>query len=815
MKVLRAAILLAITIALFLGLHLPHGLNPPIGAFVNPFGGFWQNNRQLDVTAEDQTISQIRQTVKIFWDNRQVAHVFAENNHDLYFAQGFLTARDRLWQMEFIALAAGGRLAEVVGANAIEHDRFRRRTGMRYAAENALDSMMANSVTREALEAYASGVNAWIDQLTTASLPLEYKLMGWTPEQWTPLKTALVLKYMAWSLTGRTEELVMTRLRKSLGDSLMNVLYLNPSKLSPTIIPPETKWPFQQETMPDAPDSIRHIAPLAINSLFQPQAHNGSNNWAVAPAKTKSGHAILCNDPHLGLHLPSIWYEIQLAGPEGNTYGVAIPGAPSIIIGFNENISWGVTNAATDVLDWYKIDFRDESRREYASADGWQQASVRPEIIKVRDQPEIRDSVLITERGLVVYGENESTFQKGIPVGMALRWTAHDASNELAAFMRLNRASDYADFKDALRYIACPGQNFAYADRMGNIAIHHAGKFPVRWPGQGIYLADSQDPQYDWDGWIPADKTPQVFNPAQGYVASANQRPVDEQYPYYLGGRYASFERAARIDQELQRMDNITPADMMTLQTDVLNLRAQMALPLMLSALDTRLLGLSEARDLDLLRDWNYLNDRNLPAPTLFEEWWTTFHQRIWEDEVTIENTAVKFPKHEVTLSLMFEDTASVFFDDRRTEDKEKFIDMLSLSFAEASYQMTSKYGVYGDTWKWGQARSTSIPHMARLNGFGRYDLPTDGHGTTVNAIKKTHGPSWRMVVEMGDPIKAWGIYPGGQSGNPGSDYYDDMIPAWLAGDYEELIYLKTAADNHRAITGQTTLLAEPARGVY
>lgn len=798
-----------ITMTLFYLLQFPQqNLAPfPMGKFLNPFSGFWHNDTGGDEILSSRTLTGLKNSVIVQWDDRRVPHVFAQNDHDLYFTQGYLTARDRLWQMDFITRAAAGRIAEVVPGS-LEYDRYRRRVGMIYAAENALKMMLADSVSRAALEAYTLGVNAWVEALDGKDFPLEFKILNYRPELWTPLKSALLLKYMAWELSGFSEELMMTRTRLALGDSLTEALFFRPPLLMEPVIPAGTPWPFQPLPVPDKPEADFFQLPLNAALPFEPDPANGSNNWAVSGSKTRSGYPILCSDPHLGLRLPSIWYEMQLVSPTVNAYGVTLPGTPTVIIGFNREVAWGQTNAGTDVLDWYEVEFKEDNPWEYRYGDAWLPAQQRIERIAVRGGGTVVDTIPITQHGLVVYRQHEKAFKEGIPTGTALRWAAHDPSNELRTFLLLNRARNYDDFVEALSYYDCPGQNFVFASAGGDIAMHHNGKFPLRWPRQGRYISDGRDPAYQWQGWIPREQLPKTRNPARGFVASANQNPAAADYPYYMDGKYASFERGARINERLEAMQRITPEDMMQLQNDNLNLHARTALPRMLAVLEKQDLSLFESRNLQVLQEWNYMNHRDSIAPIIWDRWWDNFQQLVWEDECYSEPYGrLLFPRRDVTVDLVLNDSASSFFDIRSTADtRETFSDLLLLSFQKTDQDLTQAYGTFGEGWRWGKSRGTDIPHMAKIPGLGRMGLDTSGDSMIVNATKKRHGPSWRMVVALGPEVKAWGIYPGGQSGNPGSKYYDDFVDSWVNGKYYELLYLKSPGDSHPRLVGKSIL---------
>lgn len=813
MKWLKPLFLLVLSFALFYLLNFPTGqtITFPVGKFFNPFGGFWHNNVNLNPVAENLELPGVVDPVAVLWDDRGVPHIFAQNGYDLYFIQGYLTARDRLWQMEFLTYVASGRLAEILGdkPNIVEHDRFRRRIGMVYAAENALKAYKNDLQSQLVLKAYSEGVNAWIKQLDEKNLPIEYKILDYRPEAWTPLKTALVQKYMAWNLSFRNDELAMTKTKAAAGDSLMEALFHRDPFMMKPVIPKGSWWWFKPEAAPAPPDSqfSPNLADMAAMYNEQPSPFVGSNNWAVSGKKTANGYPILCNDPHLGLTLPSIWYEVQLVSPDVNVYGVSLPGSPSVIIGFNQNIAWGVTNAGTDVMDWYEVQLKDPSAREYSYNGQWLQTTQRLETIKIKNKPSIVDTVAYTHHGPLSYLENEAPFGRATPVGAALRWTAHDSSNELSAFLGVNRAKNYQDFTAALEDYDCPAQNFVFASRKGDIALHHQGKFPIRWRRQGRYISDGRNPAYDWSGYIPADHVPKIRNPRNGVVASANQNATDKKYKYKLYGGYATFERGARIYDRLWEMEDITPEDMMKLQNDNLNLRALTVLPALTAVLQNRNLTNAQQQILEALEKWDFYNERASRAPVIFEHLWDEVETALWEDDLPADsNGTLIMPNAGVTMDFLINDTSSIFFDNRTTAEREGFSDIVFQAFKKAHEKLIREYGSFGDNWQWGKVRGTDLRHFARVPGLGRTGLPTDGNYAIVNATRKHNGPSWRMIVEMGPQPRAWGIYPGGQNGNPGDNRFDQFVDSWVDGKYYELLYLKSPTDIHQRLVAKTVI---------
>lgn len=336
--------------------------------------------------------------------------------------------------------------------------------------------------------------------------------------------------------------------------------------------------------------------------------------------------------------------------------------------------------------------------------------------------------------------------------------------------------------------------------------MQHNGKFPLRWEGQGRYIGDGSDPAYDWKGWIPREQLPKAKNPPEGFLASANQPPTDGSYPYFLNGKYATFERSKRINERLETLQNITPQDMMALQQDILNVRAQTALPSMIRILEQQDLSLADVRYIDVLKQWDFKNQRESIAATIFEYWWENTHKLFWEDEFPGDPGQYRLPDDDATLNIILNDTANVFIDATYTGEIETIGNIMLFAFEESLRQLAEKFGPLGDNWKWGSARGTDIPHLARINGFGRANLKTDGNHDIVNAIKKSHGPSWRMVVQLGPSLKAWGIYPGGQSGNPGSPEYDKFITDWVNGKYYELHYLGSPNETLPQLQAKTIL---------
>ena len=807
---LKALLALAVSLTLVWVLNTKHGTLPPFGKLLSPYRGFWLNGERPGDFPAQQTLALagLQRPVTVRYDDRRVPHVFAQNDHDLYLAQGYLTARDRLWQMDFVAHVAAGRLAEIVGPERLETDRFFRRMGMGFGAQKSAAVALADPETGPMLRAYAEGVNAYIGSLTPATYPFEYKLLDYAPEPWEPLKSALILKYMAFDLTGRSDDLRMSNALGKYGPAVMRDLFPDyPTRESP-VVPAGTPLDFQPLAVPPVPPAfVAAEAPYTPNQ--EPDRELGSNNFAVSGARSATGFPMLANDPHLALNLPSIWYQVQLAGPGVNVYGVSIPGTPTAIIGFNEQAAWGVTNTYADVLDWYQIRFRDARRREYWHAGRWKPVRRVVERIKVRGQADRLDTVLYTHHGPVVYERPQTPFLPYVPIGYAARWTAHDAANEFLTFYHLNRARTYADYTAALASYGAPAQNFVFANNEQDIALWPNGHFPLKWREQGKYLLDGRDPAQEWRGWIPAAQNPHVKNPARGFVSSANQSSVRPQdYPYYLNWDYGPSERGRRINQRLGQMPRVTADSLRQLQNDNFGLNAQLMLPRLLALAGALPPASPEGQALAALRTWNYQYTADAIGPSLFELWYDNLVKRLWDDDFPLDpkGPAYRYPARDRTNTLILQEDSSRWIDDRRTTATQETLPLLARqSLRWAVDSLTRRFGTQGPKWRWASQKGTDVLHLLKLPGFGQMDVDCGGGAGIVNATTERTGPSWRMVVALGPQLKAYGVYPGGQSGNPGSPFYNNLLETWRVGKLDELVFLRKADEaNPHATTAWT-----------
>jgi penicillin amidase len=796
MNKIKALICLIIPILLIYCFNTKFGDLPPIIRFLDPFNGFWQNAESMQTDAQKHLVlKNTIEDVEVIFDDRMIPHVFAKNDHDLYYAQGYITAMHRLWQMDFQTRFAGGRLSEVVGKKAIELDRYQRRMGMVYGAEKSLKGMMADPTSRKMILSYTEGINDFIHSLPNKHLPVEYKILDFKPEDWTPLKCALLLKQMSAVLAMGSDEFYMTNILNKFGPEVTANLFPDYPVREEPIIPKGTKWDFKPLPIPLPPQSYTQMMNSSIKTTQKVEGI-GSNNWAVSGQKTKSGLPILANDPHLDLSLPSIWYQIQLNAPGVNAYGVSLPGAPSIIIGFNKDIAWGVTNVAADVLDFYQIKFKDSVHKQYWYDNQWKNTSQRLEVIKIRGGQTQTDTVTYTHHGPVVYFEKPTlSLAKKVPTGSALRWIAHDSSNDLMTFFYLNRGKNYKDYRKALTYFTAPAQNFIFASATNDIAITPNGKFPLKYKNQGKFILDGSDPKNDWQGWIPADQNPTVKNPPRQFVSSANQSSTDPSYPYYINWEFGPYERGKRINDKLNAMTNITADSMRIMQSDSYSIYAENVLPALLPLINLGSLNATQKEAFNTIRNWNKYYNANEVAPGIFDLWNQRLTSNIWDDEFSMGNVPMRYPSRDRTLQMIIKEPNATWYDNVKTPQKENLEQLVNEAFKYACDSLERKYGVIGTNWAWANVKHTNVPHLASIPGFGSKSLLIGGAKSTINAMSEKNGPSWRMVVELGAKPKGHGVYPGGQSGNPGSPFYDNMIDTWAEGKLYDL-YLMTGIND-------------------
>ncbi len=813
MKFIKAILALVVLAGLMYGLNRPLGPAPALGNFLSPFTGFWQNGEKQGIDQKQIVLKAdgLTDEVTVRFDDTGVPHIFAKNDYDLFYAQGYLTAKDRLWQMDLQTRAASGRLSEILGTATLEMDKKNRELGMGFGAEANLKLAMSNQSSKTALEGYSAGVNAYIEQLSPRDYPVEYKLLGYQPEPWKPINTMYMLEQMTLTLAGRPHDQNLTHVLKKFGKEVISQLFPDyPMFQESPIIPSGTPWDFKRLPIP-VENPLKSIDTVAIQPAFTalyPQEEIkpegiGSNNWAIGAEKSITGYPILANDPHLELTLPSIWYQVQLHTPDMNVYGVSLPGIPSVIIGFNQHVAWGVTNVDADVFDFYKIKFKDSSRAEYWHNNQWKATRSREEVIYVKGQKEpYKQQVVYTHHGPVTAKENPDSPAPDL----AIKWIGHEPGNSFLTFYELNKARNYDDYRKALTKYVGPAQNFVFADNGKNIALTVNGKFPLKYKDQGKFVLDGTDASDDWNGWIPAEQNPFVKNPPRGFVSSANQSSTDPTYPYYINWIFSPSERGVRINERLTAMNKANADSLRKLLNDNYSVLARNILPRLLSVLGATPLSPEQKAAETTLSGWNYQNSPESIPASIFETWMPLLQSAIWDDEFGSDPIPMKYPSRDRTIYLILNQPDEKWFDNVKTAQKETMPDIVLGSFKAALDTLKAHHGSMSPAWQWTNVKGTEIRHLSRsLKPFNAPLLKTGGGSGIVNAITKRNGPSWRMVVELGPTPKAYGIYPGGQSGNPGSPYYLNLMDKWEKGELNELVFLSSPDQQHARLTSRIT----------
>jgi penicillin G amidase len=629
--------------------------------------------------------------------------------------------------------------------------------------------------------------------------------LNYAPEPWTNLKCGLLLKNMALTLNVGDKDIEMTNALHLFGKEMLDLLWPDDEKMGDPIVDNTGNWKFKPITLDSTPlalpDELINLQPFE-----KPSKDVGSNNWAVSGRKTNTGSPILSNDPHLNLTLPSIWYVIHMQAPGVNTMGASLPGAPAVISGFNDSIAWGVTNAQRDLVDWYKIQFKDQTKNEYLSDGAWKPTKKVIEKIEINGGKTFYDTVTYTHHGPVLY--DESFHSDDELKSYAFRWVAHDPSEEILTFYKLNRSKNHSDYMEALDHYASPAQNFVFASVSGDVAMRIQGKFPVRRKEEGKFVLDGTKTSNEWQAFIPNDQNVMYKNPVRGFVSSANQYPADETYPYYITATSYEAYRNRRINKLLSEMTDITPRDMMEMQSDNYNLKASESLPMFLSFLDTTTFTAPQSKAYRILKAWDFENTINSEGASYYEAWWTTTYSMVW-DEIKTSKVSLSYPTSYTTIKLIKENPELSFFDVIETPAKETAKEVVQQAFVKGVEKIETWKTEHNQEPRWADYKDTFIGHLLQGLPAFSYHVEHGGNGSIINASTHRSGPSWRMVVSLEKvKLRAWGVYPGGQSGNPGSPFYNNLLNYWAKGKHYEFQFESEAAKMKSVLA---TLTLKPA----
>lgn len=770
--------------------------------------GVWVVRRSWPQVSGTVSARPLRAPVEVIRDEWGVAHIYAQNPHDLFFAQGFVQAQDRMWSLEFSRRLGSGRLSEFLGPDTVGLDRFTRVLGLRRAAQRDWERM--DGEDRDALNAFAEGINAHLDA-NRGNLAVEFRIFGVTPEPWHPVDSLVVVKLMSWVLS-ENASIQISRARiiaKSQEDVARQLLpAYDPG--GPVIIPQDT------DEYRGLLQGIKSVA----KTLGTGGPTKGSNGWVVAGGRTATGRPLLGNDTHLDLFLPSVWYANGLHGGGYEAVGHSLAGAPGVSIGHNRRIAWGLTDLVADVQDFYveKLDDEAEPRR-YESRGEWLPLRFEEERINVKDAEPVVLRVGHTGHGPLVNNWLRR-FKDTRP--LALAWAAGESDGLIKSLLGLNRAGNWDEFRQALSLWNGPNLSFVYADVDGNIGFQAVGRIPIRAPGdQGIVPMPGWTGEFDWRGYVPFEGLPRVFNPAGAFVVTANQKPVADDYPYQLGYEFADPYRAIRLNQILSANGRVSVADAESLMGDTFHLPAEGLRPRLLATPPSNDL---EARALEELRGWNLKCDPDQVGATVYQVWYRFLVEETVKDELGPELTT-EYLEHywihgPVMLKLMNEGTSGLF-DDVSTPQPETRDDIARRSLSNAVAWLSQRYGPDPKAWGWGRLHTLNIRHrpfgmveipvVSKLFSYGPVAAPGCDR-FTVNATWFTWddperpyaadaGTSQRIIMDAGDWDRSVAVNSTGQSELLFHAHREDQTDMWQGLKYHPLLFTRQAVDAKAAST--------------
>ncbi|MBN2613381.1 MAG: penicillin acylase family protein [Bacteroidales bacterium] len=747
----------------------------------------------------DVTLTGLSANVEVFRDEFAIPHVYAETEKDLYMAVGYLMAQDRLWQMDFLRRVTLGRLSEIFGENYANTDLILR--SLRYSDKSR--SLLGTSDTAiiEALEAFSDGVNEYIHS-HSRKLPFEFTLLGYKPEPWEPLHSLNLIGFMAWDLKAGWSEYILEEIRGKV-DSTHFAGLLPEIGLYKTFVYPGF-------------DSVMHSLSIGpglselsgLLGKMGADVFDGSNNWAVSAKKSSTGSPIMANDMHLGLNVPGIWYQMhQCVKGRLNVTGLVLPGQPLVICGHNENIAWGMTNTYVDNLDFYLERINPEDSNQYLYKDEWKDFTIKEEKIATKNGDTLTRYQRYNHRGPVI-----SEFKDIKDKIVTMHWVGDEQSNEMKTIYQLNRATNWDDFRNALKTFRSISQNIVYADKEGNIGLFCAAGIPIRKRVEVYGILPGWTDEFDWQGMVPFDELPFSYNPECGFVSSANNKTVDDNYPYHISNWFDVTYRIDRIREMLSSKEKLSVEDFKNIQLDQETKMKELILPELLQSADTvSNLSELEQRSLALLKEWNGDMHKDRPEPAIFENYYHTLLKNIYADELgnklferlngitSITRTAVY---------RIFTTGESVWIDDITTGYKESLADICLRSFKESVEDLGQEYGGEPDSWKWGEIHQLTLAHplsskkiLDRVFNLNRGPFKVGGSFHTVSPYSYppsdpklvNHGSSHRHIYTAGNWDHSLTVIPTGNSGIPASKHYCDQTGLYIGGNYHEDHFSKNA----------------------
>jgi penicillin G amidase len=795
-----------------------------LGAVVLGFLGLlWAIfRRPLPQTKGEQRVDGLDAAVEIVRDRWGVPHIYAETEHDAWFAQGYVHAQDRLFQMEYTRRLARGTMAEAFGAAALEADRWSRVLGFWRAALGDLEQLTPDD--RAALAAYAAGVNAYVAD-RRYRLPAEFTIVGHKPDPWQPEDTLGVLKVLAWALSQNWEgEVLRLQLLSALGPE--RAVELDPfyPAASPVAVPAEGH--VSQQALAEAAGRLL-AAYQQASQWFGQAATAGSNNWVIGPERTASRRPLLANDPHLTVSMPALWYQNHLEVKDSSlrVAGATFPGLPGIATGHNARIGWGLTAGRADTQDLY-VEQRHPEQTTWFRYDGeWEGAQVFREEIRVRGETEPHvEEVVVTRHGPLINSLLPAGPHESLPP-LALRWSGHTPGTSLSGMLALQKARDWPSFRAALALVTEPSQNVVYADVAGNIGYQYVARVPRRRNGHGLLPSPGWTGAGEWDGWLPFDDLPHAFNPPQGYALSANNKPAPDDYPHFLGADWFPGYRAARIERLLQSRPRFTVRDFQNMQTDVYSVQAESLQPYMILAEGVDML---ERRIVRELETWNFFMEVDSFAAAAYQVMRIHLLDLVFGDKLgplhrhfkgisfsNIFSASAFSGKASLTLARLLEQEESWWYHDASTGQPRTRQQVLNLALKQTAVTLRDLIGQDPRKWAWGKVHQVEFNHLFGRGRFlramfNRGQYPIGGDEDTVwmtaSDLQMPFGlvrtsATYRQVLDVGDWDRSTAVLSTGQSGQPTSPHYADMIELWREGDQHPMLWTRRAVDAATAAT--------------
>jgi len=732
--------------------------------------------KSLPQTSGEVALGGLKEDVEIIRDIYGVPHIYAKNEPDLYLGLGYAMAQDRFWQMEFYRRLGHGRLSEVLGEKLVKVDRF-----FRTIAAAGLNKKIRDDLAFLP-KSFADGVNAYLETHSDR-LPFEFKLLGYKPEPWTDEDYFAILKVVNWGLSnGWKVDLTAAKMLEKLGEEKWREAFPVWPDDAPLIIPEESK--ALSEFSAPLWKTMRLVEKLTGFSTS-----GASNNWVVSGKRSITGKPILANDTHLALTNPSFWWEVHMVCPTINVSGFAVPGVPGIAVGHNLYVAWGVTNVMVDDVDYYIEKINPGNPRQYWLKDHWEEMKVKEETIQVKGRDPIKTEILLTRHGPVV-----SDMKGSKEKALSSRWAFTEGLQPGQASYLLAKAKNIQGVKEALRYWELPCQNFVFADVDGNIGYWCCATIPIRSKGNGILPMPGWTDEYEWKGYVPFEKRPHMINPREGFIATANNKVIGDNYPYFISHYWEPLDRVTRIRQLLKAKEKLSIDDFKQMQQDVYCVLASEMVPQMIQVLERRFSDEEGQKAKEILSKWDFIMDKESVGACLFEVTLRKMMDNIFKDEMGEElfheylKTST-FPPS--ALRMMIRKGSSPWFGKKTLED------IIAMSMKQMFSELRKVIGADMNKWTWGKIHSLTFEHALgkkRLPAwiFNLGPFPVGGSHLTVNMRKylyeepyrAIHGVSERMIVDLSNIGGSLRVLPTGESGHPGSPHYRDQIDLYLSGRY-------------------------------